>query len=328
MVVGNERGWKIVKQWDVLTVGETMVVFIPEQKQLLRYVDRFKKGIAGAESNVAIGVSKLGHTSCWISKLGCDELGEYVLREIRGEGVYVSEVIRDENASTGLMIKQFSEANETSVFYYRRNSAASTLNKDNISEEMIQNSKIIHITGVTSALSGSCAEMNLTLAKKAKKNGVLVSFDPNIRLRLWSKNEAAETLRPLLDMCDIVEIGLDEAKVLLDTDNINEVVRILREKKIHKIAVKLGSKGAIVADESSMYEIPPYSVKVIDNIGAGDAFAAGFLCGILEERDLFTCGKMGAMMGAQAVGPLGDIEGLPDRKRLELLLNGNKENYR
>ena len=111
--------------------------------------------------------------------------------------------------------KQFSEANETSVFYYRRNSAASTLNKDNISEEMIQNSKIIHITGVTSALSGSCAEMNLTLAKKAKKNGVLVSFDPNIRLRLWSKNEAAETLRPLLDMCDIVEIGLDEAKVLL-----------------------------------------------------------------------------------------------------------------
>lgn len=95
MVVGNERGWKIVKQWDVLTVGETMVVFIPEQKQLLRYVDRFKKGIAGAESNVAIGVSKLGHTSCWISKLGCDELGEYVLREIRGEGVYVSEVIMD-----------------------------------------------------------------------------------------------------------------------------------------------------------------------------------------------------------------------------------------
>lgn len=99
-------------------------------------------------------------------------------------------------------------------------------------------------------------------------------------------------------------------------------------KSLEQIDKIFGSKGAIVADESSMYEIPPYSVKVIDNIGAGDAFAAGFLCGILEERDLFTCGKMGAMMGAQAVGTLGDIEGLPDRKRLELLLNGNKENYR
>ena len=317
-----------IKKWELLTVGETMVVFIPEQKQLLRYVDTLKKGIAGAESNVAIGISKLGHKSCWISKLGDDELGEFILKEIRGEGVNVTEVIREKNVQTGLMIKQFGPMDETSVFYYRRNSAASTLSPGDIGEELIKKSKIVHLTGVTSALSETCENMNLEIAKTAKRIGVLVSFDPNIRLKLWNEVRAVEALTPLLDLCDIVEIGLDEAKILLKTDKIEEIIELLRAKGIQKIAIKLGSKGAIVADTEHTYEISAYTVEAVDNIGAGDAFAAGFLCGILEKQPILTCGKMGAAMGAQAVCVSGDIEGLLDRDKLDIFLRGSKKTYR
>ena len=316
------------KRWDVLTVGETMVVFIPEQKQPFRYVDTFRKGIAGAESNVAIGLSKLGHSSCWMSKVGNDELGEFILKEIRGEGVDVTEVIKEKDMRTGLMIKEFRSTDETSVFYYRENSAASTLSRENIREDLIKRAKIVHLTGITSALSSTCAEMNLEIAHIAKIAGILISFDPNIRLKLWDRKRIRDTLTPLLKLCDVIEIGVDEADVLLNTNRTESIIQLLREKGIQKIALKLGRDGAVVADDTQVYEIPAYIVETVDNIGAGDAFAAGFLCGIIENQSLLACGRMGAVMGAQAVRVPGDIEGLPDRRRLDMLLQGNRQNYR
>ncbi|MCQ5203794.1 PfkB family carbohydrate kinase [Mordavella massiliensis] len=316
------------KKWDVLTYGETMAVFLPEQKQLLRYVDTFKKGVAGAESNVAIGVARLGHSSCWISKVGDDELGEYILKEIRGEGVDVTAVMKEDKAPTGLMIKQFGPMNETSVFYYRKNSAASTLSSKDVRGDQIRAARIVHITGVTSALSDSCAEMNYEIASIAKKTGVSLSFDPNIRLKLWDKEKAKRVLIPLLELCDIVEMGIDEAEILLGTDRTDEIIRILREMNIKKIAIKMGSAGAIVADINCVYKIPAYKVSAVDNIGAGDAFVAGFLCGIIERKELNICGKMGALMGAQAVTVAGDIEGFPDRRKLDMLMHGIQSIHR
>lgn len=313
---------------DLVTIGETMVAFMPDEKEYIRYARSFGKKTAGAESNVAVGIAKLGHKSGWISKLGKDEFGEFILRELRGEGVDTSEVIKTSDYPTGLMFKQFSAGNETSVFYYRKNSAASTISVDDINMEYIKKSKIIHISGITPALSDSCRETIEFIVNEASNNNVIVSFDPNIRLKLWNKDAAKACLTGILVKSNVVLTGLEECEILLNTVDIGEIIKILRGYGVNRIAIKLGSKGAVVADDKNVYEIPSFKVEVVDNIGAGDAFDAGFLCGVIEGKAIETCGRMGALMGAFAVSSYGDVEGLPDRERFDNALNNKNIIYR
>jgi len=329
---------------DLVTFGETMVAFTPTEKGSIRYASSLGKRTAGAESNIAIGLAKLGKKTGWFSKLGEDEFGEYILRELRGEGVDTSTVVMSKNNPTGIMFKQISAGNETSVFYYRKGSAASTMMPEELPLEYIKQSKILYISGITPALSNSCKETifaALDFAKKiAKDNQIQICFDPNIRLKLWNKEEAKECLTVLLKMSNIVLIGDEEAEILFDNFdkpnvsdkhnkyNTSYVIDHLRNLGVSKIAVKLGDKGAVVADENESFHISPLLVEVVDNIGAGDAFNAGFLCGLLEGRGMEECGNMGAIMGAYAVSSYGDVEGLPNRIQLDALLNKREKIYR
>lgn len=313
---------------DLVTLGETMVAFIPEEKEYIRYAKTFEKKTAGAESNVAIGIAKLGHKAGWISKVGKDELGEFVIREVRGEGVDTSYVGRSIDAPTGVMFKQVLAGNETSVNYYRKNSAASTLSPEDIDIDYLTSAKILHISGVTPALSESCKETINYVVDKAKEKGVIVSFDPNIRLKLWSKEAAKETLKPLLAKSDIVLTGLDEGEILLGINDGQALIEELLSLGIRQVAVKLGADGALVGDETGIYKIEATKVTVVDNIGAGDAFSAGFLSGVIEGKSIQECGAMGCLMGAFAVSSFGDIEGLPDREAFERKRNKTKDIYR
>lgn len=304
---------------DFLTLGETMVAFLPNTAMALRYVDSFGKAIAGAESNVAIGLAKLGHTAGWISRVGKDEFGEFIIREIRGEGVDTSFVIRDGEHPTGIMFKQFAGDNESSVFYYRKGSAASALCPSDIDERCVRESRVLLVSGITPALSDSCREATLHAVRLARRNGVSVCFDPNIRRKLWSESEAKEVLSPLLSQSDIVLIGMDEAELLTGEDSPRGAARALKGLGVKKIAVKLGSEGAFVADGDSEEMVAARPARVVDTIGAGDAFNSGFLCGLLEGKGIGECGRLGAIMGALAVSSRGDIEGLPSREKLERL---------
>ncbi len=302
---------------DLVTLGETMVAFIPTTRTALRYVNTFGKVIAGAESNVAIGLSKLGHSTGWISKVGDDEFGEFIIREIRGEGVDTSHVVRDTEHSTGIMFKQFSADNESSVFYYRKNSAASTLSPTDIDESYVRDARILMVSGITPALSPSCRETVFHTVELARRHGVSVCFDPNIRRKLWSEAEARDVLAPLLALSDIVCTGLDEATILTGETSPEQVARTLRARGARWIGVKLGAAGAYVADRDTAVRLPAHPAKVVDTIGAGDAFNSGFLCGILEGKGIEACGRLGTIMGALAVSSYGDIEGLPNRAALE-----------
>lgn len=313
---------------DVVTIGESLVALIPDSHTKLRYVQNFTKTVAGAESNVAVGLSKLDHRASWLSKVGDDELGQYVIRELRAEGVDTTAVIFDPDHPTGLMIKEFSPSLQSSVHYYRKGSAASTLKIDDIDWDFLSKAKIIHISGITAALSASCKEVVYTVAEFARKSGILFSFDPNIRRKLWSLEEASEALLPLFSLADIVLIGDEEAQILFGTDEPKSVVKTLHDRGAKWVALKRGGEGAYVSDGSVELPIAAEPVRVADTIGAGDAFNAGFLAGILEGKPIAECGRMGAVMGALAVASYGDTDGLPDRKGFDLVMNNIEGVYR
>ena len=305
-----------------------MVSFVSSGNEAIRYTTSFRKNLAGAESNTAIGLAKLGKKVSWISKLGEDEFGAYILRELRAENVDVSHVTSSASHPTGIMFKQQVSQEATSVFYYRAGSAASTLTSADLPLEEIRKAKILYLTGITPALSSNCRALIFELIDFAKKEELLIAFDPNIRLKLWSKDEAKICLNQIMAKSDLVFIGDEEAKLLLGTGEPQEIAQLLFERGVKKVAIKLGGKGAFVADETGGHFVHALKTTVVDSIGAGDAFNAGFIYGLLEGVGLEECGRIGSILGAKAVSVKGDVEGLPELKQLQNILHQNNEIYR
>lgn len=313
---------------ELITLGETMVAFTPNSRGALRYVPSFCARIAGAESNVAIGISKLGHSASWISRLGKDEFGQLILNATRAEGVNCDSVIFDDSHRTGIMFKELG-AHETKVYYYRENSAASCLCPEDLNEEDFKKAKILHLSGITPVLSKSCLDTVDYAIDLAKKHNLKLSFDPNIRKKLWGKTDYESLIRNITLASDIVLLGLDEAEILFKTRDADKIFdTVLHNNPNAYVAIKDGAKGSIVASCYKRKVLPPHPCRCIEPIGAGDAFSAGFLAGILEGKDIVACGQMGNIAGALATETEGDIEGYPSKEKMYTELNGSTEIYR
>lgn len=311
-----------------VSIGETMVSFVPDRKSRLKYGSTLQMRIAGAESNTAIGLQNLGFHTGWISKLGTDSFGDYILRQIRAENVDTSQVTSDELHPTGIMFREY-DHNNTIVHYYRQHSAASFLSPKDIDEEYIKDSKILHFTGITPILSDSCKQAIYKAIDIAKTHNVLISFDPNIRRKLWKNNNYASLMKEFIALSDIVLIGLEEAYELYDTMNQDEIFHLLQNYDATKyLAIKNGKEGAWVSDKNEFIMIPPSECNCVDPIGAGDAFNAGFISGILQGKSLFESGTLGGLAGAYATETEGDIESLPTKKDIHMLLNQLDKVYR
>ena len=298
---------------DVVTFGESMVVFSANINGPLRHVHTFNKSLGGAESNLASAVAKLNHSVGWFSKVSDDEFGRFVISAIKGEGVDTSRVIIDKERSTGLLFKERYQRSNPNVYYYRKNSAASSLSPEDIDEEYIKSAKILHLTGITPALSISARKAVYKAIEIAKANNVLVSFDPNIRLKLWSIEEAKEVLVDIASKADIVMPGLDEAELLLGLTDKDEVCDYFLNKEAKIVVVKLGAEGCYIKDKKEGIQVAGYNVSdlIQDTAGAGDGFAAGFLSGCLENLPLKEIGEYANGVGAMATLVQGDMEGYP-----------------
>nr|WP_184309505.1 sugar kinase [Anaerosolibacter carboniphilus] len=303
---------------EVVTFGETMVMFNPDSTGPLRYVHNYNKTIAGAESNVAIALARLGHQVGWFSKLGDDEFGRYIKSVIMGEGVDVSRVVVDESRQTGLVFKErFAHVNPN-VYYYRKHSAASNINIEDLDMAYIQLAKILHITGITPALSDVNKKTAYHIMEKAKEKGVLISFDPNIRLKLWRAEEARTTILDMAKQSDIIFPGIDEGELLLGMDDYQEITHSFLEMGNKLVVTKLGKKGCYVASKDEQVYIEGYVVeKPEDTVGAGDGFAAGFLSGLLRNLSLRECGQLANAVGAMATLVRGDMEGFPTMSQVK-----------
>lgn len=312
----------------LVTLGETMAAFAPDHIGPLRYVSGYSIRTAGAESNTAIGVAKLGVSSAWVSRLGADEFGQYIRNQIRAEGVDCTGVTFDPAHRTGVMFKQ-TGSGETSVFYYRENSAASHMAPQDLPEEMFRDCRILHLSGITPVLSDSCAETVQAAIRLAKSHGAKLSFDPNIRKKLWNGRDYLPMLRRLATDAEIVLMGLDEAETLFGTRDVGALcAELFATGCAEVIALKDGGNGAWIADRSQCIRLEPQPCRCIDPIGAGDGFNAGVLAGLLQGRTLEQAGRMGAVCGALATEVPGDVEGCPDAARMEAILNGTKTIYR
>lgn len=305
---------------DVVSIGETMVLFTPQTTGQMRYAKQYSSKIAGAETNTLIGLAKLGHQVGWISKLGDDEFGESILSFVRGEGVDVSQVNKTSNASTGLFFKEIENEKSVNIYYYRKNSAASLLASQDIDDSYIQNSKFLYITGITPALSETCREMIFHAIEVAKKADVQVIFDPNLRRNLWSEDEARKTLLELSKRSDIVLPGINEGKFLFNQTDYHEITKSFHELGAHTVVVKLGEEGAYYSSNGISNKIPSFQInRVVDPVGAGDGFAAGFISGLLEGLSLDESVEKACVIGAIVTTVSGDVEGLPDQKSLKKL---------
>jgi len=310
---------------DVVTLGETMVMMNPVEAGNLKYIYDYKKQLGGAESNFAIGLARLGHQVGWFSKLGDDPHGEYVKSFIRGEGVDTSQVKFTSQAPTGLFFKERKELGESNVYYYRHGSAASKMKPEDLSEDYIAQAKYLHLTGITPALSGSCHNTILKAIQIAKDNNVKVSLDPNLRLKLWSKEIMREVMLDLFKQADIVLPGIEEGEILLETDDPTEIAEEILDLGAKIVVVKLGAEGALVANRDSKRKVAGYPVeRVVDPIGAGDGFAAGFISGQLRGKNLVESTRLANAVGAFATTVIGDVEGLPTREEVEVF-TGEKE---
>ncbi|MBM7556865.1 PfkB family carbohydrate kinase [Halanaerobacter jeridensis] len=310
---------------DVVTFGETMVMMNPVESGNLKYIYDYKKQLGGAESNFAISLSRLGHQVGWFSKLGKDPHGEYIKSFIQGEGVDTSQVKFTSQAPTGLFFKERKELGESNVYYYRHNSAASKMKPEDLSEEYISQAKYLHLTGITPALSDSCYKTILEAINIAKENNVNISFDPNLRLKLWSKEKMNEVMLDLFEKVDIVLPGIEEGEILLGTDNPTEIADEILDLGAEIVVVKLGAEGALVANKNNKEKVAGYNVeKVVDPIGAGDGFAAGFISAQLRGKDLVESTKLANAVGAFATTVIGDVEGLPTREEVEIF-TGKKD---
>ncbi|WP_139488408.1 sugar kinase [Brevibacillus dissolubilis] len=303
---------------DIVTYGESMVLLTPTQIGSLEDAVTYLRSIGGAESNVAIGAARLGASVGWFSRLGKDPFGTYLLKKIRGEGVDTSRVVFDSAYPTGVMFKELKAAGNPNVYFYRRGSAFSQFQASELDEAYIAQASILHLTGIVPALSDSCRKMMYRAIEIARRNGTKVSFDPNIRLKLWTAEEAREVLLDVASLCDYFLPGENELTLLLQTDDREIWKKRLLELGVPVTLIKLGDQGCLLLEKGEYTHIPGFLVDtVVDTVGAGDGFAAGFLTSIIRGRSLREAATIANAVGARCVTFHGDIEGLPTTEELE-----------
>ena len=304
---------------DVVTLGEAMLMLVAEEPGPLERVQRFSKRTAGAETNVAIGLARLGLKVGWQSRLGADSMARYLLAAIGGEGVDCSRVVCDADQRTGMLFKgRVDDGSDPPIEYHRRGSAASHLRPDEIDEAWIAGARHLHVSGVFPALSPSTLAATRRALALARQHGRTISFDPNLRPALWPSRQAMrETLNSLAEGCDWVLPGQSEGELLTGHAGPEAIAAFYRERGARLVVVKLGSAGAYFSSEQGSGHVPAFPVaQVVDTVGAGDGFAVGVISALLEGSSVPGAVRRGAWIGARAVQVRGDTEGLPTRAEL------------
>jgi 2-dehydro-3-deoxygluconokinase len=307
-------------QLDVITIGEAMAMFVASQSGDLAAAEQFVKRVAGAELNVATGLARLGLKVGWVSRVGNDSFGRYVLQQLAKENIDSHGVTTDERFATGFQLKSKAEnGTDPIVEYFRKGSAASHLSVADFNEEYFCSARHLHLSGVAAALSDSSLELLNHAARVMKQQGKTISFDPNLRPVLWkSEAEMVKQLNQLAFQADWVLPGLSEGAILTGHKTPEAIADFYLDQGVKTVVLKTGADGAwfktAAGDKGAVSAVKVENV--VDTVGAGDGFAVGVISALLEGKTLEYAVSRGNKIGSLAIQVIGDSEGLPTRSAL------------
>lgn len=288
-------------QFDVVTLGETMIRFSPPVPQRIEQAATLEVNVGGAESNVAVALARLGHKVAWLSRLPNNAWGRRIVSTLRAQGVDVSGVAWAKGERVGTYFVEYGrQPRPIHVIYDRADSAASRMQVDDVPWEMVENARVVHCTGITPALSPSCANVVTEVMRRARQAGALVTFDVNYRSLLWPPHKAGVALDAYCRLADIVFGAWRDVMALFGaTRTPDYTAPFLRAGWGCKaVVLTLGDAGAMACDEDGLAHVPAFDVDIVDRLGAGDAFDAGFISAYMGERSLEECLRYGTALAS------------------------------
>lgn len=303
---------------NVVTFGEPMAMFFANEVGSLDHVVTFSKALAGAETNVATGLSRLGMNVGLVTKLGDDTFGRFITNALNKENIDTSSVVVTNKYQTGMLVKSKVLEGDPEVQYFRKNSAASKLGADDFSEAYFSNASHLHVTSIPSALSKECNEFTVRAMDFMREEGKTISFDPNLRPGLWPDEATmVSTINELALKCDWFLPGISEGKTLTGYDQPEQIADFYLEKGIKLVVIKLGAEGAYYKTKDEEGIVKGFVVEeVVDTVGAGDGFAVGIISALLEKLPVKEAVIRANAIGALAVMSPGDSDGLPTQEGL------------
>lgn len=316
---------KSAPRFDVVSLGESMLrLSVPIGKRLddARALD---VEVAGAECNVCYALARLDRRCGWVGRLPANALGQNVLRALRADGVDVSAVVNVPGERIGTYFIEYATAPRSiQVIYDRADSAAAHMTVDDVDWNYLLDTRILHLTGITAAISDSCYEIVAQAIRRARAANVTVSFDVNHRSKLWDAAKAGAKLRPLIEQADILFCKSDDARLLFGcTGDRREIVEGLKAlTRAHAVFCTFGADGAVMLSGERYVHQPAVPVIIVDRIGSGDAFAAGVLDAILDDK-LDESLNRGVALAAIALSQFGDRV-LTSRAELEAVMAQEK----
>lgn len=301
--IGLEHGdGRSDEHWDVVCVGEALAQLSPPPGERLRTSYSASLHVGGAELNVAVALARLGFRTAFVSRVGSDPFGERVVDILKDAGVDDSGLLVDTQRPTGVYFKDY-DGERTLVYYYRRGSAVANLTPDDVLR-FVERPVVVHVTGVLAALGPEGVPMLGALFDRAAAAGGTVSFDVNHRPALWGAEDAAEPLRVLAERAAVVFVGLDEAQRLWGAEDPHAVRDVLPSPQ--RLVVKDGPRAATSLTRTGAMDVPAIEVAITEPVGAGDAFAAGYLAAMLDHQDERTALRWGHVLAARALTSVAD----------------------
>lgn len=301
---------------DVVTLGEALVAVRPTDATPALHAARFALAATGTEVNVALALSRLGHRTAFIGRVGDDTSGRRIRRTLQADGVDTTGLRTDRSAATGLLVRDVAGQRPTTVDYHRTGSAGARLEPEDVDGSLIAEARFLHVTGLTCGLSTTAARAVEHAMLLAAQAGTAVSLDPNLRSRLHPPEVWRRLVGPLLSRAQLVIGSGDELGVVTDARDPRQAIGRLLSAGVRTVVMRGGTEPTHVVTTEQRVQVPVQPVDPVDPVGAGDAFAGGLLSGLLDDLDLADAVARAHAVARRCVQVAGDTEGLPSRDEL------------